>query len=228
MLQHGAYNLLMDAIYDREQFPTRDEAIDWLWAETDEEIAAVDFVLRKFFKLDGEKYVQKRIVEEIEKYHGFCKSQAERGKRGGRPKKPEKTQRVSDGIPAETQSNPEQSLTTNQLTTNQLTKVTPHSDKPKRKTKTQMPENFNLDLVRASKARRYWKDKGREDLVSRGADIWEQFINHHRKLGSRFACWDSAWQTWYVNAIKFEKPVPKSETGFLQRVTSDNWAEGLN
>ena len=34
--------------YDRESFPTRDEAIDWVWASTSEEIEAVEFVLRRF------------------------------------------------------------------------------------------------------------------------------------------------------------------------------------
>jgi len=40
MLQHGAYTLLMDACYDREKFPNRDEALDWLWASSKEEIEA--------------------------------------------------------------------------------------------------------------------------------------------------------------------------------------------
>lgn len=73
MLEHGAYMLLMDACYDRERFPTRDEAIDWLWARTDEEIAAIDFVLSKFFKLqeDG-TYIQDRIQEELASYHAMA------------------------------------------------------------------------------------------------------------------------------------------------------------
>jgi uncharacterized protein YdaU (DUF1376 family) len=69
MLQHGSYTLLIDACYDREQFPTLDEAIEWTWASTTEEIEAVTFVLRKFFTLDGDVYVQKRIQEEIDEYH---------------------------------------------------------------------------------------------------------------------------------------------------------------
>ncbi len=68
MLQHGAYTLLIDACYDREQFPTRDDAIDWAWASSTAEIEAVEFVLRKFFTLEGDKYVQKRIEEEIAEY----------------------------------------------------------------------------------------------------------------------------------------------------------------
>lgn len=69
MLQHGAYTLLIDACYDREQFPTMDEAIDWTWASSTAEIEAVQFVLTKFFTLmpDG-RYVQSRIEEELRDY----------------------------------------------------------------------------------------------------------------------------------------------------------------
>lgn len=70
MLQHGSYTLLIDACYDREQFPTLEEAIEWTWASTTEEIEAVSFVLRKFFDLEDGVYVQKRIQEEIAEYQG--------------------------------------------------------------------------------------------------------------------------------------------------------------
>jgi uncharacterized protein YdaU (DUF1376 family) len=70
MLQHGAYTLLIDACYDREQFPTIEEAIEWTWASTTEEIEAVTFVLRKFFTLENGIYIQNRIKEEIDEYHG--------------------------------------------------------------------------------------------------------------------------------------------------------------
>ena len=43
ILQHGVYNLLIDACYDRETFPTLEEAIDWVWAASPEEIEAVKF-----------------------------------------------------------------------------------------------------------------------------------------------------------------------------------------
>jgi uncharacterized protein YdaU (DUF1376 family) len=69
MLQHGAYTLLIDACYDRERFPTRDEAIDWCWAVSNDEISAVEFVLSKFFELHNGVYKQSRIAEEIEQYH---------------------------------------------------------------------------------------------------------------------------------------------------------------
>jgi uncharacterized protein YdaU (DUF1376 family) len=70
MLQHGSYTLLIDGCYDREQFPTLEEAIEWTWASTTEEIEAASFVLRKFFDLEDGAYVQKRIQEEIAVYQG--------------------------------------------------------------------------------------------------------------------------------------------------------------
>ena len=69
MLQHGAYTLLIDSCYDREQFPTLEEALEWTWAFTTEEIDAVQFVLNRFFKLnENNQYVQERIVDELQEY----------------------------------------------------------------------------------------------------------------------------------------------------------------
>ena len=69
MLEHGAYNLLLDACYDRERFPTKSEAIEWTWARTPEEIAAVEFVLSRFFtESDDGRFVQARIADELLEY----------------------------------------------------------------------------------------------------------------------------------------------------------------
>jgi uncharacterized protein YdaU (DUF1376 family) len=70
MIEHGAYTLLIDACYDREKFPTKEDAIDWCWARSDLEIAAVEFVLSKFFTFENGVYLQSRIQEEIEEFHG--------------------------------------------------------------------------------------------------------------------------------------------------------------
>lgn len=69
MLQHGAYTLLIDSCYDREQFPTLEEALDWIWASTTDEIEAAKFVLNKFFTKEGDVFIQKRIKEDLEVYH---------------------------------------------------------------------------------------------------------------------------------------------------------------
>lgn len=72
LLQHGVYAILMDAIYDREQFPTKEQAIDWTWASSQDELDAVDLILRKFFTLEDGVYVQKHIKEVLDKYQERC------------------------------------------------------------------------------------------------------------------------------------------------------------
>lgn len=121
ILQHGVYNLLIDSCYDRERFPTLEEAIDWVWAETEEEIEAVKFVLKKFFKLnDDGQYVQTHIEEDLNQYKGFLSKQSENGKKGGRPKGSSRQKTSNNGNnlditglnnesqenPSETQNNP--------------------------------------------------------------------------------------------------------------------------
>ena len=69
MLQHGAYTLLLDACYDREKFPTEQEAIEWTWASTSEEEQAVKFVLSRFFvKQDDGTFIQPRVMDELNLY----------------------------------------------------------------------------------------------------------------------------------------------------------------
>jgi uncharacterized protein YdaU (DUF1376 family) len=70
MLQHGAYTLLIDSCYDREVFPTLEQALEWTWASTEAEVDAVKFVLSRFFVLDKDGcYVQDRILQELLHYH---------------------------------------------------------------------------------------------------------------------------------------------------------------
>jgi len=69
MLQHGAYTLLIDSCYDRELFPTLEQALEWTWASTEAEVEAVKFVLNRFFLLDKDGcYVQDRILDELLHY----------------------------------------------------------------------------------------------------------------------------------------------------------------
>jgi uncharacterized protein YdaU (DUF1376 family) len=70
MLQHGSYTLLIDSCYDREVFPTLEQALEWTWASTEAEVDAVKFVLSRFFTLDKNGcYVQDRILQELLEYH---------------------------------------------------------------------------------------------------------------------------------------------------------------
>lgn len=93
MLQHGAYTLLIDSCYDREVFPTLEEALEWTWASTQQEIEAVEFVLKKFFTLQDGRYVQARIVEELQNYH----ANAETNKRIAMEREAKRRNKLTDG-----------------------------------------------------------------------------------------------------------------------------------
>ena len=62
MLEHGAYNLILDAYYDREVPPTRAEAIRFARARSAEEIAAVDVVLAEFFTESDEGWPPPQVA----------------------------------------------------------------------------------------------------------------------------------------------------------------------
>ena len=65
--------MLIDACYDREVFPTIEQAIDWCWASTNEEIEAVRFVISKFFTEHDGIFKQNTISEDLAKYHKNAK-----------------------------------------------------------------------------------------------------------------------------------------------------------
>jgi len=111
MLQHGAYTLLIDSCYDRERFPTMDDAIEWTWASTTEEIEAVEFVLRRFFVLEDGLYVQSRIREEIAEYHAKAttnKRIAEEREAKRKLKDTTSTRTVNDSLPSLHEPTPNQ------------------------------------------------------------------------------------------------------------------------
>lgn len=120
MLQHGSYTLLIDACYDREKFPTLEQALDWTWASTEAEVEAVKFVLSRFFKLDKDGcYVQDRILEELLQYHKNAdtnKRIAEEREAKRREKRTNREQTVDEAPPNH------KPLTTNQepITNNQV------------------------------------------------------------------------------------------------------------
>ena len=99
MLEHGAYTLILDAYYDREQAPTKAEAIRWARARNPEETQTVSTILQEFFFERDGRYYQQRVEDELQE----ARSKAERnrivGKFGGRPPRARKTQTVTFGLP---------------------------------------------------------------------------------------------------------------------------------
>jgi uncharacterized protein YdaU (DUF1376 family) len=109
MLEHGAYNLLLDRYYATESGIPVDQVYRVARAHSKSERAAVDAVLKEFFALQDDFWIKNRCEEEIIRAHvKICASRLN-GKKGGRPRKnPEETQDKPAGFPlgseSETQS----------------------------------------------------------------------------------------------------------------------------
>lgn len=101
-LEHGVYCLILDGYYNREQGPTRAEAIRWGRARTKDEIAAVEAVLAEFFVLDGERYTQRRVEEELANFRVRQETNRKLGAKGGEAK----AKRIASESLSETGSEP--------------------------------------------------------------------------------------------------------------------------
>lgn len=65
--------------------------------------------------------------------------------------------------------------------------------------------DYTPDAAAKDRAIKYWSARDRMDLVEAIDDQVERFLAHHRGGGSRMVDWDSVWQTWYCNAIQYNK-----------------------
>lgn len=227
ILQHGVYNLLMDAIYDREQFPTYEDAVDWLWVSSPEEHESLKFVLSKFFILEGDRYVQKRMKDTIEKYHAQAESNAINGKKGGRPKKDKithpvkkKTHSVNDGLDIKAkESEPAQNKT---LTTNQEL-ITTNKKESKRKPAFAVPtqnEIYDHFLIKQTAP----------SLALRES---EKFFNYYESNGwivgrAKMKNWKAAATNWINRSGEYERQQNNSKQDSKSILDSGNdWADDI-
>jgi uncharacterized protein YdaU (DUF1376 family) len=109
MLQHGAYNLLLDRYYVKEAPIPADQVYGVAKATTKPERAAVDSVLREFFILQDGAWHKNRCDEEIEKKNRKAAAARANGVSGGRPKqnptaKPVTTETKPTGFPVGSQN----------------------------------------------------------------------------------------------------------------------------
>lgn len=78
--------------------------------------------------------------------------------------------------------------------------------------RTRIPDEFPSETEK-QKAIIYWERKRRPDLVTRVEDEAAKFHAHHLAAGTRSLSWPATWQTWYSNALEFNRP-PR-ETGLF-------------
>ena len=89
LLEHGAYMMLLQKYYlDETPLPLNlSELCRKCMARTDEEKAAVEFILSEFFTETDSGWIHVRCQAEIEAYQRKVQVASESGKKGGRPRK---------------------------------------------------------------------------------------------------------------------------------------------
>lgn len=190
MLQHGSYTLLIDACYDREQFPTLAEAIDWCWASSAAEIEAVEFVLRKFFVLEDGLYVQKRIQEEIAEYHAKAETNARIAQERETKRKEKSTNRapvVDDVPPAQHEAPPN-----HEPVTSNHKPITKEDKGEKAPRASRLPQDFQPDLEFA-------REQGIANPENEAAQFADFWAAKPGKDGTKLD-WPATWRTWCRNS----------------------------
>lgn len=204
MLQHGSYTLLIDACYDREQFPTLEEAIEWTWASTKEEIEAVEFVLRKFFVLEDGRYVQNRIKEEIAEYNEKSIINKRIANERETKRKENNTKREQGVNEAPPNHKP---LTKNQepITTNQEPQTKNQSNSkdlslPSASTKpkngTRLPGDWVLPKAWGEFALSEKPRWSADDVRRVAADFKDHWLANANRPTSKKSDWFAAWRIW--------------------------------
>lgn len=122
----GAYDRLLDHMYATEQpLPSDIDACCRIARAMDKaERKAVESVLKQFFVLAGEEYVNARVEEEINKALPKIAAAKANGLKGGRPKRTqEKPSGLPDGLPAGTHGEPNSKAPQNQSTSSLRSEV---------------------------------------------------------------------------------------------------------
>jgi uncharacterized protein YdaU (DUF1376 family) len=105
-IEHGIYRQLIDWYYlDEQPIPEENQVVIRRLRLGSDEVKFLQNVLSDFFILGKTGYKHKRIEVEIKDYQEQVEKNKNNGKLGGRPKK---TQVVIDGLPNESQNNPNQ------------------------------------------------------------------------------------------------------------------------
>jgi len=198
MLQHGAYTLLIDTCYDREQFPTRDQAIEWTWASSPEEICAVDFVLHKFFVVRDSIFVQTRIEEELEKYHEISSINKQIAIERETNRKSNITKRVNSVNEAPPNHKP--------LTNNHIKEV-----KEKTASASRLPIDWEPDCNEIEFCKSTRPDLDIQSIADSFRDYW---ISIPGTKGKKLD-WNATWRNWIRNS---RQSTFKKQENFMEGV----------
>lgn len=69
----------------------------------------------------------------------------------------------------------------------------------------------------------YFASKGKSHIDPQ--EEWLKFVSHHRSHGTKMKCWDSAWTTWYMRSVTYDRPQSNSTRRPLFEDMNDrDWA----
>jgi uncharacterized protein YdaU (DUF1376 family) len=211
-----AYRRLLDLYYDTEApIPT---AIPLVSRRLRLDSDVIELVLKEFFELTENGWINRRADQEIAGYHAYLARQKANGSLGGRPKK---THRKPTANPSQTQTEPKKTLTNNHepITINQI------EDSGAAQARTPPPPSFLGDenikdihpkaivpIDRDWELPEQW-GMDAEALGWKPAEILkeaEKFRQHWyagKGAGTRRGVkgWRSSWSNWLANAEKFKR-----------------------
>lgn len=209
-VERSLYRDLIELYYDAEQ-PLPADDFDRLarrvMASSEEEKAALKYVLAEFFILDGGVYRNERCDKEIANYLVNVEKKAKAGKASAEARKHKAAdeQQVLDGC------------STNQSPIPNLQSPPEEPKEKPRNRGSRIPE----DWVLSDKQIAWTREKAPTLNVSEEA---EKFRDHWQAKAGKDGVkldWEATWRTWVRNALRFAAPRagpqrPSSQGGFEQ------------
>ena len=191
--QHGAYLLLIGTYWRRARpLPDDDKWLASVTKMTTKRWKKVRPIISEFFAISDGEWIHKRIIIEALKSSNRLSSARVAGRAGGLAKAYQRA-RVS-----QPHKKKESTL----------------SGAKEKKRRTQISDDWTLNPKNRQWAEAYANVAGVE--IDWGLEA-DQFVDHHKKVGTVFADWKAAWRTWVRKAIKMEKPHANQHRGNGQK-----------
>jgi len=192
----GAYVLLICHYWRTGPLPTDETRLRNICRLSRHNFSKSKAVILKFFVLENEKYLHKRIDKEISKANEITKKNTESGKRGGLASAMLKTKRI--GTQSQSQSHSKEKS----------------RETPRKKRATALPQDWKLP----DDYREYCKTK-RPDLNPDATA--ENFQDYYLSIGKPMVDWKRTWQRWVRNERGAYGKKPESTGGSASFKTFD-------